>query len=78
MNDVIKVSRAATTVYAYQQMIDNHITPAIGSVPLQKLTPTMLQQYYAVKIREGKISSNTVRKHHDLSIRLFAWPSSRD
>lgn len=66
MNDVIKVSRAATTVYAYQQMIDNHITPAIGSVPLQKLTPTMLQQYYAVKIREGKISSNTVRKHHDL------------
>lgn len=66
MNDVIKLSRAATTVYAYQQMIDNHITPAIGSVPLQKLTPTMLQQYYAAKIREGKISSNTVRKHHDL------------
>lgn len=66
MSDVIKVSRAATTVYAYQQMIDNHIDPALGSVPLQKLTPTMLQKYYAAKIREGKISSNTVRKHHDL------------
>lgn len=47
-------------------MIDNHITPALGSAPLQKLTPVQLQQYYAAKIREGKISSNTVRKHHDL------------
>ncbi|MGM9608505.1 MAG: tyrosine-type recombinase/integrase [Oscillospiraceae bacterium] len=71
MNDVIKLSRATTTVYSYQKMIDNHITPAIGSVPLQKLTPTMLQQYYAAKIREGKISSNTVRKHHDLMNSAF-------
>lgn len=66
MNDVVKLSRAATTVYAYQQMIDNHIAPALGKTPLQRLTPLQLQQYYAGKIREGKISTNTVRKHHDL------------
>jgi excisionase family DNA binding protein len=66
MNDVIKVNRAATTVYSYQQMIDNHIVPALGKIQLQKLTPTHLQQYYAAKLREGKLSSNTVRKHHDL------------
>lgn len=66
MNDVVKLSRAATTVYAYQQMIDNHIAPALGKTPLQRLTPLQLQQYYADKIREGKISTNTVRKHHDL------------
>lgn len=52
-------------------MIDNHIVPALGSAELQKLTPTMLQKYYADKIRAGKISSNTVRKHHDLMNTAF-------
>lgn len=66
MNDVVKLSRAVTTVYAYQLMIDNHIKPELGEIPLQKLMPTQLQKYYADKIRAGKISTNTVRKHHDL------------
>ena len=66
MKDVIELNRAPTTVYAYQQMIDNHIAPALGDVPLQKLTPQQLQKYYAEKIKAGKIGSNTVRKHHDL------------
>jgi len=73
MNDVIKLSRAETTVYSYQKMSDNHIVPALGDVELQKLTPTMLQKYYAEKIREGKISSNTVRKHHDLMNAAFQF-----
>lgn len=71
MNDVIKLTRQETTVYAYQGMIDNHIVPALGSTPLQKLTPAHLQRYYADKIREGDISSNTVRKHHDLMNAAF-------
>lgn len=66
MKDVVELNRAPTTVYAYQQMIDNHIDPALGDTPLQKLTPQQLQKYYAEKIKAGKISSNTVRKHHDL------------
>lgn len=66
MSDVVKLNLESTTVYHYQLMIDKHISPAIGSIPLQKLTPQQLQRYYADKIRESKISSNTVRKHHDL------------
>lgn len=66
MKNVVELNRAATTVYAYEQMIKNHIAPALGDIPLQKLTPQNLQKYYADKAREGKISSNTVRKHHDL------------
>lgn len=66
INDVVKLNRQSTTVYAYKKMIDKHIVPALGTIPLQKLTPQHLQKYYADKIREGKISSNTVRKHHDL------------
>lgn len=71
MGNVIKISRQTTTVYSYQKMIDNHIVPALGDIPIQKLTPAQLQRYYADKIREGKISANTVRKHHDLMNAAF-------
>ena len=65
-NDVVKLNLESTTVYHYQLMIDKHVSPAIGSILLQTLTPQQLQRYYADKIREGIISPNTVRKHHDL------------
>lgn len=71
MANVIQLTRQETTVYAYQKMIDNHIAPALGNIPLQKLTPAQRQRYYADKIREGKISTNTVRKHHDLMNSAF-------
>ena len=71
IDDVIKLTRQTTTIYAYQRMIDNHIAPALGDIPLQKLTPAQLQRYYAGKIRKGKISTNTVRKHHDLMNSAF-------
>jgi Site-specific recombinase XerD len=66
METVIKPNRAETTVYGYQNMLDNHIEPALGAIPLQKLTASQLQRYYAEKMQEEGLSSNTVRKHHDL------------
>ena len=65
MSDVITLSRAETTVYFYRNMIDKHIVPSLGQIPLQKLTPQQIQKYYADKIHSG-LTSNTVRKHHDL------------
>lgn len=66
MNDVISLSRAVTTVYAYQNIIHSHIIPALGAQPIQKIAPQQLQAYYAALIRDKHLSSNTVRKHHDL------------
>lgn len=66
MNDVVRMNRQSTTAYAYQKIIDKHLVPALGNIPLQQLTPQQLQRYYADKIQEGVISSNTLRKHHDL------------
>ena len=66
MNNVIKLSRAVTTVYAYQHIIDAHIVPELGNTPIQSLSPQQLQSYYAKLIRERGLSSNTARKHHDL------------
>ena len=39
MEQVIRPNRAQTTVYGYGKIIRNHLSPALGDVPLQKLTP---------------------------------------
>lgn len=66
MKTTAVINRAVTTVYGYQKMIDNHIVPAIGDIPLQELKPQHLQRYYAMLIQEKGLSSNTAHKHHDL------------
>lgn len=66
MDSIVRPNRAETTVYAYQKIIDNHIDPALGEVPLRKLTPKMIQQYYTETQRTNGLSSNTMRRHHDL------------
>jgi len=73
MENVVHTNLAETTIYSYRKMIENHIEPELGSVPLQKLTPQRLQQYYTKKMHEGSISSNTVRKHHDLLKTAFRF-----
>lgn len=66
MDTIIRPNRAETTVYAYQKIIDNHLDPALGSIPLLKLSPKDIQQYYTTVQRENGLSSNTMRRHHDL------------
>ena len=53
-------------MYAYQKIIDNHINPAMGNVPLVRLTAKEIQQYYIDTQRATGLSSNTMRRHHDL------------
>ena len=64
LETVIKPNKADTTVYAYRHIMD-HIISVLGDIPLQKLTPGQIQRYYAQQMSNG-LSSNTVRKHHDL------------
>ncbi len=66
MKQVIRPNRAETTIYGYQKIIDNHLSEALGGVPLQKLTPQHLQCYYTMLLQEKGLSPNTVRRHHDL------------
>ena len=66
MDTVIRLSRAVTTVCAYENMLNKHIIPELGDIPIQKLTPQQLQRYYATLMRDKCLSSNTARKHHDL------------
>ncbi|MHB1316055.1 MAG: site-specific integrase [Christensenellales bacterium] len=68
MENVIIPNRAQTTVYGYQNIINNHINPRFGEIPLQNISAQQIQQYYKEKMRDlaNPLSSNTVRKHHDL------------
>lgn len=66
MDNIVRPNRAETTVYAYQKIIDNHIGPFLGDKPLLKLTPKDVQQYYTRVQRDAGLSSNTLRRHHDL------------
>ena len=66
MDEVVKPNRAETTVYGYNKIIDNHISPALGDITLQKLTSQDIQKYYTMLMREKGLSPNTVRRHHDL------------
>ena len=66
MENIVRPTRAETTVYGYQKIIDNHILPALGDIPLLKLTPMDIQQYYIQVQQNANLSSNTLRRHHDL------------
>lgn len=66
MEQIVRPSRAETTAYAYGKIIQNHISPHLGLLPLSKVTPQRVQEYYLAMSQEEGLSANTVRRHHDL------------
>lgn len=65
LEEVVSRDRAESTVYGYRNIIQCHVVPAIGDMPLRDLTPFLLQNYLYERLDEG-LSPNTVRKHHIL------------
>lgn len=65
INNIVRDNIQPTTRYAYNSVIKNHINPGIGNIPLQKLSPTDIQEYYSSIAKKG-ISNNTIKKHHDI------------
>ena len=66
MDNIVRPTRAETTVYGYQKIIDNHVLPGLGDIPLLALSPMDIQQYYIQVQQNANLSSNTLRRHHDL------------
>ena len=65
MEEVVRPNRARSTIYGYENMIKNHIRPALGDTVLQELSPEQIQSYY-LQMRQEGLGSNTVHKHHQL------------
>lgn len=62
-----------STVHGYEQMLNNRIFPAIGHIPIEKLKPLHLQQFYS-NLQEngvrqdgkpGGLSHQTIKHHHN-------------
>ncbi len=62
----IEPCRADTTVGGYDNIIRNHICPALGRVRLAQLSPQLINGYYQWLAEEKGLSPNTIRKHHVL------------
>ncbi len=54
LRDYAKVNVKPRTYQGYDQFICTHVTPRLGHVPLAKLTPAMLQAFYAALLSEGR------------------------
>ena len=66
MSTAIEHRRADTTIGGYNNIIRNHLAPALGAVRLRDLTPALINGYYQWLAEEKALSPNTIRKHHIL------------
>ena len=44
----------AKTIERYQQLADHHIIPCLGTIPLSKLPPLAIQEFYEDRLRYGR------------------------
>lgn len=69
------------TYEGYAMVVDKHLIPALGSIPLARLQPEHLNNYYkqavisgrkANKHNEGRLSPTTVNQHHRILHKALA------
>ena len=65
--DVVKKRECGeSTLYGYQNIVNNHIIPKLGDVKMQKLNASHINKYFLHLSEEKKLSSNTIKKHYNL------------
>lgn len=66
------VSVKPATYISYEGYIYNHIIPILGVIPIQKITPAILQTFYNQKFENGRtdgkggLSAKTIRNLHNM------------
>jgi integrase len=65
IDDIKSIKCEETTLYGYNNIINNHIIPKLGKYKLQDLKPSIINKYIKEKYDEN-LSKNTIRKHCDL------------
>jgi integrase len=77
LEHIAPATRSPISVVRYRTLIDTHITPGIGSVPLQELDGAAIDRFYAkcrtTGRRDGRgLSSMTLRHVHALLAQLLS------
>lgn len=67
--DVVRPRLRPSTLDSYRRVIETHITPAMGTVRLSRLSPARLQALYADLVGQGK--ERTAAKVHAVLRRAF-------
>lgn len=62
LEDAVKPSVRPRSALTYEQRITNHLTPALGRIALDKLTPQHIQRFIAQQ-RAAGLSPNTINHH---------------
>jgi integrase len=65
LEEVHKPAIRIGTYKGYRRYLDKHILPALGRVPIQKLTPQHVQAFYTRKQQEG-LSAKSVNNIHGM------------
>ena len=63
--DAIRNSVRPSSHIRFKGIVNNHFIPELGSIPLSKLSPIHMQQFYASLLQSG-LSSSTVALYHNV------------
>ena len=63
LEQVYRPSVKLSSYRQYRVVVEKHLIPGLGHIPVQKLTPEKVQAFYAQKLKEGK-SPRTVQFIH--------------
>ena len=63
LKDHAKPNTRVRTYDGYEMIVNKHLIPSLGMIPLHKLTPSHVQNYYTDKLQSG-LSNRTVKHHH--------------
>lgn len=73
LTDYAKISLRQTSYEMYETLIRVHIMPALGMIPLKKLTPMGIQSFLTAKAlgkradkKKGRLAPSTVKHIHDI------------
>jgi len=83
LRDYVWPNLAPTTSEIYEFIINHHLVPALGNLPLTQLKPEVIQRYISEKLERGRcdgkggLSPKTVRHHyvtlHDALSAAVKW-----
>ncbi len=68
--DMIRPSLGGKTHERYSEIVNRHLIPAFGTMPLAKVQPIHIQGYYSIALESGRLdgkgglSAQTVLHHH--------------
>jgi len=79
LKDYASMNITGRTQESYSSIVERHLIPALGRVPIAELSAQQIQNYYAEKIRKGRadgkggLSARSVIYHHRILSKALSY-----